>query len=426
MREEFLHYVWKHQYYQALALTTTEGASISIIHPGYHNLNSGPDFSMGKILLDGIEWHGHIEIHYLASDWKRHGHRADAAYDNVILHVVWKNDVPLRDLHQRAVPTLELKDKINPKLIANYDSLLKARNKIPCEASFPAVDSLTKRAMLDRVMAQRLEIKSTEVQQLLTENGHDWEETTYQLLMKNFGFKVNAEAMLTLGKKLPLKVLMKHTSNRTQLEALLLGQAGLLLNYATDPYPLELKKEYDYLAKKYSLHEHKMTGSEWKFSKMRPPNFPTIRLAEVATIVSHHQQLFSKLLEAETFEKISALFRITLSEYWETHYVFDKPSPIRIKTMGKSSIENIVLNTVIPLLVCYAKEKDKDMLLERAEQWLEEINGEHNNITNYWQSLGQPVKSAFDSQSLIGLYNYYCLPKACLNCSIGAALLSRT
>ena len=425
MREEFLHYAWQHQLFNKDNLITTQGQKVSIYSPGFHNHHSGPDYSMSKIKIDQLEWHGNVEIHYRSSDWKNHQHHTDAAYDNVILHIVWKDDAPIKNLQQGYVPTIVLNNRIDPLLIAKFDELIKNKNKIPCENTFPEVDALVKLAMLDRVMAERLELKSDEVLQLLVKNNHDWEETTYQLLAKNFGFKVNSQAMLTLSEKLSLKILAKQTGKVFELESLLMGHAGLLDDYFKEEYPLALKKEYQYLAKKHDLLPSKMTGKEWKFSKMRPPNFPTIRLAELASLLANRQHLFSKILEADSFTMLSEIFKVSLSGYWDNHYVFDKPSASKPKSIGKSSIENLILNTVVPLLVCYSKEKSQQEHMDRAIQFLETIVAEQNNITTYWQSLGQPVKTAFDSQALIGLHNNYCKRKACLQCTIGNSILSK-
>lgn len=425
MREEFLHYAWQHQLFNKEALLTTQGQAVNIYFQGYHNHHSGPDFSMAKIKIDQLEWHGNVEIHYRSSDWKNHQHHTDAAYDNVILHVVWKDDDPIKNLQLGIVPTLVLQNRIDPALVEKFDGLLKNKNRIPCENYFPKIDNLVKLSMLDRVMAERLEHKSGEVKILLHKNNNDWEETTYQLIAKNFGFKVNSQAMLTLSEKLPWKILAKQVPNVQALEALLLGHSGLLDEYFLEEYPLLLKNEYQYLAKKYHLLSSKMGGKEWKFSKMRPPNFPTIRLAELSSLLANRPHLFAQILEAKTYLELEKIFKVNLSGYWDSHYVFDKISPLKPKSIGKTSIENLILNTVVPLLVCYSKEKAQQEYMDKAIHFLESISAEQNHITSYWQSLGQPVNTAFDSQSLIGLHNDYCKVKACLRCNVGNTILSK-
>ncbi|TAH26412.1 MAG: DUF2851 family protein [Cytophagales bacterium] len=425
MREEFLQYVWLHQRFNHENLFTTDGKEIQIIHQGFLNYDSGPDFSMAKILIDQILWSGNVEIHYNSSDWLKHKHQNNKAYDNVILHIVWKDDKVVNDLYQNKIPTLELKNKVENSLIAEYNNLLKSTHKIPCENYFCKIEPLIKHEMLDKAMASRLEVKSLEVLKILNKNNGDWEEMTYQLLGKNFGFKTNSAAMETICNKLSLKVLLKQAPNITQIEALLFGTSGLLDQYYTDEYPKQLKNEYNFLAQKHGLQQKKMTAQEWKFSKLRPANFPTIRIAELASIMAIHQHLFSKLIEAEQIESIIKLFKIKTSEYWHSHFIFDKSSPTKAKGLGLSSIYNIILNTVVPLLVCYAKEKGNQTYMDRAIRFLEQIPSEENHITKYFQTLGQKNSSAFESQAILELYNNFCKRKLCLNCSIGNNILKK-
>jgi hypothetical protein len=422
MQESFLHYVWQFQYFGKEALTTSDGEKLNILHPGFANKDSGPDFSNGRITLGQVQWNGHIEIHVKTSEWMLHNHQQDEAYNNVILHVVWENDKPAYRKDGTEIPTLELKNRVKEDLILKYSSLHQSPVDIPCQNQIQEVNKLTFLSMLDRALMQRLQLKSQTVQKLLIFNNNDWEETAYQVLAKNFGFKVNSESFLELSKRLPYKVLLKHKNNIQQIEALLFGMAGFLTVENEDEYYNFLKREYNFLKIKYRLNKE-MNGMEWKFLRLRPANFPTIRIAQFATLINSTPNLFSFFINSSEFKDIVDNFRIQQSPYWKAHYLFGKKSKSKIPGLGMSSIDNIITNTIVPLLVAYSRYNDTEEFIDKAIKFLEALPKEENHILNNWKDIGIHVKNAYDSQALLELYNNFCKPKKCLSCNIGTALI---
>ncbi|AYQ35193.1 DUF2851 family protein [Runella sp. SP2] len=421
MSEDFLYFLWQFQYFDAAHLTTTAGESLQVLAIGQRNANAGPDFINGRVIVENIEWAGSIEMHLRSSDWHRHAHTTDRAYESVVLHVVWENDADICRHDGTVVPTLALKDITSPKLLHKYHLLIESKETIPCENQLDVVSSLQKRMMLDRAATQRLERKAQGVLELLTQNHQDWEETTYQLLAQNFGFKVNAEPMLRLAQGLPLKILHKHRDNLFQLEALLFGQSGLLT--PADEYALSLQKEYTFLAAKYSLKSTQLQAHEWKFLRLRPANFPTVRLAQLAAFIQQQPSLFSLFIHGENVKKLEAVLRVKQSDYWQTHYHFQKTMAAKVATLGKASVENIVVNTVVPLLAAYAEAKDNLDFMSKATELLEQLPAETNHLTDRWHQMGVESKTAFDSQAIIELYTHFCVKKGCLQCAIGTSLL---
>lgn len=424
MSEDFLYFLWQFQYFQKSNLQTAAGEALQILAVGLRNTNAGPDFLNGRVLIDGLEWVGNVEMHLRSSDWHRHTHTHDPAYDSVILHVVWENDAVIERPDGSLVPTLALKPLTSLLLLQRYRSLLDSREVIPCANQFESVPELQKRSMLDRVLLQRLQRKAATVHEMLARNQQDWEETTYQLLAQNFGFKINAEPMLRLAQGLPLKVLLKHRDNLTQLEALLLGQSGLLTNApGTDDYSLTLEREYSFLATKYGVNSHQLRAHEWKFLRLRPANFPTVRLAQLATLIQQQTSFFSLFIHTEKMEQLSNVLHVQQSDYWRKHYLFQKESAVKVPALGKTSVENIIINTVVPLLAAYSEARDNHSFLDKAMEFLEQLPTEKNHVTDLWVTLGQTTKTAFDSQAVIELYTHFCQPKHCLNCTIGTTLL---
>ena len=433
MKEDFLHFLWLFQYFDKTNLLTTHGETLDILRVGTPNDSSGADFSLSKLHIGGVEWAGDVEIHLKSSDWNAHQHQHDQAYNNVILHVVWQNDTPVLRADGTPMPTLELKERTNLKWLHQYQILLNNKEVIPCANQFTEVSTIQKLSMLDRALIKRLENKAFLLRALLVKNQQDWEETTYQVLAKNFGFKVNSEPFLRLSQGLPLKVLLKHQDDVRQLEALLLGQAGLLWGkpqarqengLADEVYIQHLQKEHRFLSHKYRLEDAQLSYDQWKFMRLRPANFPTVRLTQFAALIHQHQSLFSLFFNHD-YKSLTKKLRINQSDYWQTHYTVGKATDKKVPGLGKSSIENIIINTVVPLLVLYAKEKAQEEYLERATGFLENIKAEDNRILRIWEGLGLKVKNAFDSQALIELYNNYCVPKKCLNCSIGISLIKK-
>jgi hypothetical protein len=421
--ESFLHYIWQFQYFQKVALKTTAGETLNIIKPGILNSDAGPDFAQAKIKIDSIDWVGNAEIHVKASEWYDHKHDRDSAYENVVLHIVWEDNRPVYRKDGSQIPTLELKDRIDAQLIKSYQTLINSSLTIPCERYFIDVDVLLKHAMIDSALMRRLETKSKLIKERLDYNKGDWEETTYQLLAENFGFKVNKDPFAQVAKSLSYKVLHKHRKQPIQVEALLFGQAGFLVAKTKDEYLTQLYNEYQFLAKKYELSSEQLNVSQWKFLRLRPANFPTIRLAQFASLVSAHQSIFSTLIELSNYKTLVNFFEIHQSAYWQSHYRFGKKSKSTVAGLGQTSVENIIINTIVPLLVAYGQSKDDDSLVDRALNILQAVPSEKNRITRLWQSLGYTSKNAFDSQGLIELYNNFCQKRACMNCVIGSSLL---
>ncbi|MFA6084478.1 DUF2851 family protein [Mucilaginibacter sp.] len=421
--EDFLHYVWKFRLFDRINLQTTEGEELEVYATGLHNTHAGPDFQNARIRINETTWAGNAELHLSSSDWKRHGHTADNAYDNVILHVVYRDDEPLIRTDGRRVPTLELKDRISSDLYNRYHNLIfGAKTIIPCEASIASVDGLTMENWLTRILVERLEKKSETVITALNLNRGDWEETFYQFLAANFGFKNNALPFELMAKSLPQNILAKHKNNPMQIEALIFGQAGFLNDDFTDEYPRSLKKEYEFLKKKFNLTP--IENHLWKFLRMRPQNFPTIRLAQFAALVVQSNHLFSKVLETKEMKALRDLFsNIQINNYWETHYRFDKESKPVGKHLGAASVDTILLNTVALFLFSYGRHLQQQYYISRSLKLLENIPGEQNSIMTDFANLGLKINTAFESQALLELKNNYCDYKKCLQCGVGIKIL---
>lgn len=421
--EDLLHYVWKFRLYDHGKLCTEDGNLLRIISPGLHHRHAGPDFQQAKIQIGETLWAGNVEIHIRASDWMRHGHSNDPAYNNVVLHVVYKNDLEILNEAGLVMPVLVLEDRIAETLLLRYQNLMYAGQvAFPCEKIIRYVDNLTLQNWLDRMLVQRLEEKSAHVLEVLALLKGNWEETFYQLLAANFGFKINALPFELLAKSLPLPVLAHHTFNLMQTEALLFGQAGFLKDETGDPYFLSLQKEYRFLKQKYNLVS--IEKHLWKFLRLRPPNFPTIRIAQFAALLHRSNRFLAEVLNNEAPGKINALFTgINPSAYWLNHYQFGKTAKPSSKTIGQTSVDNILINTVCVFLFAFGKENQSEAHLNKAIYILENLPCENNNIISSFISAGIKVNSAGNSQALIELKNYYCDRKQCLECGIGNKIL---
>lgn len=402
-------------------LQTTSGEEIKILKAGEHNSDSGPDFFNARIKIGATEWAGNVEIHSRSCDWHKHKHTTDKTYDNIILHVVHEADEKLFRKSGEEIPTLELKDKIPQNIYGKYLQFKSNKDWIPCEKQISSVDKFTLSNWLDRLLVERLERKSKTITDSLRQNKNNWEETFYQMLARNFGQKINSEPFELLAKALPVSVLAKHKNNLLQIEALLLGTAGMLKRDFKDNYPNELKKEFKFLKSKFKLNP--IDSSLWKFMRLHPPNFPTIRISQFANLIYKSSHLFSKILEAGSVKQIISLFETETTEYWQTHYRFDKLSPRRKKKLGSDSINTIIINTIVPFLFIFGKEKSEEKYYDRALSFLEKLSPENNSIISKWKSIGVPAKSSYETQALLQLKNEYCSKKRCLECSVGNALL---
>jgi len=421
--EDFLHYIWKFRLFDHKDLKTVDGEPIHVYTAGIHNTHSGPDFSNARIKIGNATWAGNVEVHVPSSDWRKHNHTTDDAYKNVILHVVYRDDEPVIGADGEKLPTLELENRISPDLYNRFHSLVYGNQTIiPCEGSIGHVDEMTISTWLTRVLIERLEKRAETVINTLNHNRGDWEETFYQYLAANFGFKTNALPFEMLAKSLPQNILAKHKNNPMQIEALIFGQAGFLAGDVTDEYPKKLKDEYNFLRKKYSLTP--IENHLWKFLRMRPQNFPTVRLAQFAALIIRSNHLFSKVLDIRDVKAFRDLFtEIQVNPYWDNHYRFDAPSKPSSKNLGASSIDVLLLNTLAVFLFSYGKHLQLEYYVNRSMKLLESLPKEQNNIITDFDVLGVKVKNAFESQALLELKNNYCNFKKCLQCGIGNKIL---
>lgn len=422
MNEAFLHYLWQYRLFDSRELLTSEGNSVEVVRPGKLNTDSGPDFFNAQLRIDGTLWAGNVEIHIHASDWQKHGHHFDSAYDNCILHVVHERDVKTLRKDGTCVPTIELKDRFPAHLWSNYLQLLGTRGWVPCEHRLKELDSITVNSWLDRICVERLEEKTKQIRQFLHLSRNDWEETFYHSLAKNFGFQVNGLPFELLARSLPLRLIHKHRSRMMEVEALLFGQAGLLATEFHDNYPISLATEFRHLSRTYNLKP--ISAAAWKFLRLRPSNFPTIRIAQFAQLLKSTENLFSKVMQIESLRDGYDLFRINTSEYWLNHFVFDKPADAIQKNMGKGSVENILINTVVPFLFAWGSENGSEQHRKKALELLEKIPAEDNHLIRSWKDAGIPAHSAFQSQALVQLKIQYCSEKKCLSCAIGNQLIN--
>lgn len=423
MTESFLHYVWQLQYFRKDDFKTVSGEQVQVFHPGTQNSDAGPDFSNARIKIGELEWRGSIEIHIKASGWNDHKHSADEAYEKVVLHVVWENDKAIKRTDGSEMPTVELKNLVDLSLWERYKNLYTSAEIVPCASHWHSVPDINKLSTLDNVLMLRLQAKAGAIQEMLTKNNNNWDQTFYLLLCKNFGFKVNAESMLRLSQIIPYNTLLKHIDKPEQTEALFFGAGGFLEESDEDEYTLLLKREYDLLRKKYSLDGRQMNLSQWKFLRLRPANFPTIRIAQLAALLTKQKSLFSKILEADSYKEVYELLDIDQSPYWQKHYQFGKELKSRVPSLGETSIQNVIINTIVPALVTYGKIHDEQSYIDRATGLLQHIPAEDNKITRQWLPLNFKVKSAFDSQALIELYTNFCMKRRCLECGVGSWLI---
>ncbi len=422
LREEVLHFIWRSHRFDTQNLTTLHGSPLHIENFGHYNTNAGPDFTDGIVTIGDTKWIGHIEIHVKASDWNRHGHSSDPAYRNVILHVVHDADIDIYAENGIAIPTLELRNRIDPGILRNYERLKKNLSGIPCEKSIHNVPGVVIRTAIERSTVDRLETKCRKIAILLHALQNNWEEALHTCLLKYLGLKINGEAFEHLARLLPFKILKKHTGNQNQMEALLLGQSGML-GQRNDTYTHKLDREYQYLKTKYKLSP--MTGVEWKFLRLRPSNFPTVRMAQVAALYHQHPRLFHKIIHYDSHQELISLFRVTASEYWDTHYIPGRISRFRPKKIGITAVRNLLINVVVPVLFHYGNSRGDSLIREKALALLSEIRPEKNVITDRWRRAGIRINSAFDSQGLIQLKTISCDKFKCLQCPVGSHILTR-
>lgn len=419
--EQLLHYVWKHKIFSLKELKTTTGQQVEVIDTGLANTDTGPGFFNAKLKLDGVLWIGNIEIHERSSDWFKHGHHADAGYNSVILHIASEIDMEISRSNGERIPQIQL---ICPEAVrTNYKELLETDSYPPCYRIIPSLPPFTAHSWMTALQMERFEQKATLLNERLKRCQGNWEDAFFITLARNFGFGLNGDAFETWAHQLPFRAVDKHRNDLFQIEAIFFGQAGILEDSDGDGYYLRLKKEYTYLQHKFGLIP--MDASLWRFLRLRPANFPHIRIAQLACLYHRAYGLLSRIMETETLQGVRDILKGGTSEYWLTHYTFGGSSPSRPKTLSNTSLDLLIINTVVTFLYAYGLHKGNRVLCARAGSFLEELKAENNYITRMWEQCGMKTSNAADSQALIQLKKEYCDKKKCLYCRIGYEYLKR-
>lgn len=421
--EKLMQYVWKHRLWRSEDMVTNTGKKVRVVDPGLLNTDAGPDFFNAKIEIDGHMWVGNVEMHYRATDWKRHHHDSDKAYDSVILHVVAKDDAPVRRTNGELIPQLVL--EVSPQFNANYASLVGATIEVPCAEKIKQVPHLTIVEWVEGLAFERLHGKVERIHQLLDSFNGSWEDVCYVTLARNFGFGINNDAFERLARRTPLRLLGKHSDSVLQIEALLFGQAGMLdaQKQGMDSYYNQLCTEYAFLSNKFQLTP--MEKESWKLFRIRPQNFPYRRIAMLAQFIEGGFRMMNRILEAEGEKEMRALFEVELSGYWTKHYTFGKPNERATATLSRSSIDIILINTVAPLLYAYGELTGNYEMTDKAIKLLEDLRAENNSIVSHFVAYGIDCPDALTSQALVQLKREYCDARKCIYCKIGHHLLSK-
>jgi hypothetical protein len=422
MKEDFLHYLWKFKKFDVLNLKTTSEEEVVITNVGQYLQTSGPDFFNAKITIAGQLWAGNVEIHLKSSDWYVHHHERDDAYDNVILHVVWEHDTEIFRKNNEVIPVVELRHYVNLETIDNYQSLMLPKSWIYCEKSIKNIDNFVIKNWQERLFIERLERKSNTIQELLLKTDNDWEAVLFCLLAKNFGLNVNGVVFFKIAQDIPFTLFRKESAEVENIEALLFGFAGLLDIEKEDNYFKNLKSRYGYFLQKHQLKKN--IYEPVQFFKLRPDNFPTIRLSQLANLYCSHQNLFSKLIDASSITDIYTIFSTSVSDYWQQHYLFDKISTKKKKTLSKGFIDLIIINTLIPIQFAYAKSRGLT-IAEDLISLLKDVAPEKNAIMDKFNFFGVKSTSSFETQALLQLKNEYCDKNRCLECAIGMELMKK-
>lgn len=421
LQEAFLHFVWRTGRFRQQGLFTTNGESISVIRRGHYAGHAGPDFTGSRVSIDGTVWHGHVEMHLYASEWYRHRHQEDPAYDATILHVVWEEDRPVFRRDGTRLPCLELRRHVEPGLLARYHHLVADGNGIPCKYTLRDVPDITKRAMIDRAAAERLERKAQEVIAHLELLQGNWEETAWLCLAGGLGIPANSDPMHRLARSLPLSLLRRHAGAPLQLEALLFGMAGLLEEECNEEHPARLRQEFDFLRVKYGLQP--MEASLWKFLRMRPSAFPTLRIARLAALAGCQDNLLANMLACANPREWIHSLEVPVHPYWTHHHRFGQVSTPSIKTLGRSAAEGLAINVLAPVLFAYGRVRAESKWTTKALDVWTALPAEENKAVAKWKAYGMPLLTALDSQGLLELQSKYCAPRRCVNCSIGCRII---
>jgi hypothetical protein len=422
MQEDFIDWIWRNRLFEQGTLTCETGEALEILNPGIRNSDSGPDYFNARMRIDGMVWIGNVELHVKASDWLRHKHHYDAMYENVILHVVHEPDAVIFRKDGSRVPELSLQNRYQPALLNQYLDLVQGSAQwIPCERLLKDVPPLQWQNWLTRVISTRLELRCAELEEILKQTNFNWEEAFYRKLAAGFGFRVNKEPMTMLAASLPLSLIRKHAEQPGYCEALLFGQAGMLHAAMKDNYGSMLYKHYCHLQRLYNLNP--LPVHIWKFGKLRPANFPTRRIAQLAALLKKLPSLFSTLVHSENIVSLKELLRSEPDGYWKRHYHFDEEVAQTGASAGPGSIENLIINAVIPFVFYYGRHHGLPGISEKALEWLEHCLPEENVVIRNWNKIGVNASNALESQALLFLKREYCLHKKCVNCGIGQYIL---
>ncbi len=423
MNERLLQYIWSAQHFNTSNLETTSGEPVRVIEPGRLNTNQGPDFLDARIQINNELWIGSVELHIRKADWDQHKHSEDENYRNVILHVIWKNE---EQINKKAgsdnLPTLELSPLVSKIMLDRYEQWMNLDCFIPCQSSIGETETLHLQSWKDRIMIERWMRKTEKIKLLLSQNNFHWEETTWWLMARNFGNPVNADAFETMARSIPFNIISRHRNQIIQLEAILLGQSGLLNGRYKEAYPNLLQKEYRYQRNKYCLRPILMPVH---FLRMRPGNFPTIRLAQLAMLLYSMEHIFSIILESENIKSLKKNFDIIANDYWHYHYRLDEAREFKLKHLGGAMVDSMLMNTVCPLLFAYGYHHGDQKIKDKAIDWMQQISPENNRIIRKFETLGIHCYNSFDSQSILELKSSYCDQKRCLECGIGQGILGR-
>ncbi|MCQ2234737.1 MAG: DUF2851 family protein [Paludibacteraceae bacterium] len=423
MKEDLVSYIWRYKLWTNIPLTTQNGEVVEVIDCGLPNNDAGPDYFNAKVKIGETTWAGNVEIHVRASDWSRHKHENDEAYNNVVLHVVAQSDTVIKNAKGEEVPQVEL--QIPVKYVQLAEQLIQSQQAIACGKYWDDKLKARLELMLNGLVCERLENKVTAIQEILGSNQNNWEETFYQILARSFGMKVNNEAFYQTARSLPQSYLGKQKDNLLQIEALLMGQAGLLENVEkTDEYINSLITEYKFLKAKYNLSP--INRNLWKMGRIRPANSPWVRLAELAMLVHHSEHLFMKTVGTKDVKSLHELFTFNASDYWQTHYHPAEESPKSDKKIGESLRNSLLINCVVPMLFAYGKHTGNEALKERAFDLLNSLPAEENSISKIWSEYGFTPKNAYDTQALLEQKKNYCDKKDCLRCKLGYQVIKKT
>lgn len=421
LNEQLIQLIWQHRLLKPLPLTTISGKKLTVLRPGELNRDAGPDFFNARIQLAGLELAGNIEIHLRSSDWLRHGHQHNTAYDHLILHVVYEHDVDIKQNVTNNVEVLELKPLIAAETLTRYDQLIRAQEKIPCSGQLQRVSELKWTAWLQRMAIGRLEDKFKRLEDLFVESNSDYAQLLYITLLRNFGFHTNALPFELLARTLPFKLVLRHADQLFQLEALFFGMAGFLDQPLNDKYLCVLQNEFEFLKVKYGLIP--LQKKLFKFSRLRPANFPTVRLAQLAVLIHSGSRLIHAPQEFESYTSLRKALSVAPAGYWEHHYIPDGNVVAKIPGTGNSSVDTIITNTFAPFFFFYSQKTAQPEWADLAMDLLSQCGFESNVKTRLFEGKKTQLKNSADSQGLIHLYDQYCSKKACLNCGIGVELL---